>query len=52
MGKALSNDVGVEVYAIGLNPIKKCLGYYIRSIVFFNQEKWALYRDEYLNSLP
>jgi serine/threonine protein kinase/CRP-like cAMP-binding protein len=52
MGKALADKEGAEVYAIGLSPVKVCLGYYIRSIIFFNQEKWALYRNEFINSLP
>lgn len=50
MGRAIAED-GAEVYAIGLSPVKVCLGYYIRSIIFFNQEKWALFRNEYINSL-
>lgn len=37
MGRAVADKDGGEVYAIGLSPVKVCLGYYIRSIIFFNQ---------------
>jgi hypothetical protein len=45
MGRAVAEKEGTEVYAIGLSPVKVCLGNYIRSIIFFNQEKWALFRN-------
>lgn len=44
-GMAIAQQEGTEVYAIGLSPAKLCLGYYIRNIIFFNLEKWALLRN-------
>ena len=51
MGKASSNMDGAEVYAVGLIRVKEFLSQEMKSIIFFNQEKWALYRDPYLSSL-
>jgi hypothetical protein len=50
MGRAYAGPQGCEVFAIGLASVRACLGSYIRSILFFNQEKWALFRDEHFNA--
>lgn len=48
MGRALANSQGTELYGIGLSKVREDLDGQIRSIIFFNQEKWTLYRDPVL----
>jgi hypothetical protein len=49
VGKAIAYENNTVIYGIGAKAIFKSLGSKLDCAVLQNLEKWALYRDIYIN---